>query len=563
MTRFPVVAIDESPTATVESPPRIRGKPSPGEANRGARNARFALAAFVVVEIAAFGTFFILGRRLWFRWDDWDFLANRTAWDLGGLLTPHIDHWSTVPILTYRALWQIFGLRFVPYLVTALGLHLISAALLRVVMRRAGVGPWVATAAASLFALFGAGFENTAYLMNLNFGGWPIVFGLSYLILVDHDGPFDHRDWIGLAAGVGALASSGLGVPMVAAVGAATLLRRGPRVALAHMLTLIAIYTVWYLSYAPDERGASAREILTFVLNGTRATFFELGQSNAAAIGLAILPVVGLLLAWRSLPREKLRRRASLPLGLLFGALVFFIVTGYARGDAPGEGVWSSMTRSHYVAAAAIMLLPALAVGAQALADRVHVLAPVVPLIFLIGIPGNIAAFEDAVDSQEPLMEGHERIMLTLPRTPRAAKAPRDLAPEPLLAPRVTVGWLLEGLAAGRLPAPPKNRPPSFDGELEVRTSIQQTNGRRDVTPCNSLRGPVLREFGMGQRVSLARGFVEIALLRESGWTVPVKFGEPFADPSFGQRGETLTAVRGPLTVRIAPVGTGENILCG
>jgi hypothetical protein len=72
-------------------------------------------------------------------------------------LSPHNEHWSTLPILVYRMLWRFFGLRtYVPYKLITILLHLTTAVLLRVVMRRAGVNPWIATAAASLFALFGA-----------------------------------------------------------------------------------------------------------------------------------------------------------------------------------------------------------------------------------------------------------------------------------------------------------------------------------------------------------------------------------------------------------------------
>src|SRR5947207_16007805 len=50
---------------------------------------RLAFVAFGVVEAIAFFAYVLLGRRLWFWADEWDFLAARTAGDLGDLLRPH------------------------------------------------------------------------------------------------------------------------------------------------------------------------------------------------------------------------------------------------------------------------------------------------------------------------------------------------------------------------------------------------------------------------------------------------------------------------------------------
>jgi hypothetical protein len=75
--------------------------------------------------------------------------------------------------------------------------------------------------------------------------------------------------------------------------------------------------------------------------------------------------IVRLALGWHPLKREELRVRASLPLGLLLGALVFFVMTGYNRSDLP-----DTARLSHYMNAAAAMVLPALAVGAQAIVEE-------------------------------------------------------------------------------------------------------------------------------------------------------------------------------------------------
>ena len=74
----------------------------------------------------------------WFFADEWDFIATRSRpplSDLGAvadmLLTPHNEHWSTLPILVYRAVFGVVGLRaYWPYLIVLYAFHLTVVALL-------------------------------------------------------------------------------------------------------------------------------------------------------------------------------------------------------------------------------------------------------------------------------------------------------------------------------------------------------------------------------------------------------------------------------------------------
>ena len=128
---------------------------------------------------------------------------------------------------------------------------------------------------------------------------------------------------------------------------------------------------------------------------------------------LGALFVCGLALAWRGLPRDELRAQASLPIGLLAGLVFFILVTAYGRGDFPEVA-----GQSHYMEVTAVMVLPALAVAAQAVANKGRVVALAVPLVFLIGIPGSLWALDDAVTDEEALMEATEPVSythLTLP----------------------------------------------------------------------------------------------------------------------------------------------------
>jgi hypothetical protein len=75
---------------------------------RGA-GTRTALLTFCALEVLAVPLMLRWDRGTWFQLADWDFLASRTGGDLGDLFRPHYEHWTTLPILAYRLMWQAFG----------------------------------------------------------------------------------------------------------------------------------------------------------------------------------------------------------------------------------------------------------------------------------------------------------------------------------------------------------------------------------------------------------------------------------------------------------------------
>jgi hypothetical protein len=378
------------------------------------QSARVALLVFVLVTAVALGLYLGFGQRQSFFLDDWDFLAHRDGGDLGDLLRPHNEHWSTLPILVYRGLWGLFGVRtYLPYQLLLVLLHLTAAGLLRAVMRRACVGPWIATAAAALFLLFGAGYENVVWAFQIGFVG-SLVLGLTQLLLADHDGPLDRRDWFGLLAGFVGLLCSGLAVTMTIVVGLAMLLRRGWRVALFHAAPLAVVYVLWWASKARDAYTSPRRAlgpVIRFVRTGLGATFDAMGQLPGAGIALGVLLVVGLALAWRDLDRAELRRRAAVPGAMLAGTIVFLVISGVGRSTSFGPDFARSSRYLHLVAALA---LPAIAVAAQAVAQRWRMLAPAVVVLLLVGIPGNLHVLSDYEPFSQPnplpsIVQSHAR----------------------------------------------------------------------------------------------------------------------------------------------------------
>jgi hypothetical protein len=226
---------------------------------------------FWLIELLSLPLLLYWGRNAWFSVDDWDFLAHRTAGTAGDLLRAHDQHWTTLPVLIYRMLWSVFGLRYTPYLVVLVVLHLAVAALLRELMRRAGVRPWLATLTAVLFIFFGAGSEDILSAFQMTVVA-SLCLGLVQLVLIDHEGPFGRRDAVVIAVGVAAVMSSGIGAAMIFTTGIAAWLRRGWRIAVGVTALPAASYLLWFAAVGSrDESGItrpSPADVVKFVGSG-------------------------------------------------------------------------------------------------------------------------------------------------------------------------------------------------------------------------------------------------------------------------------------------------------
>ncbi|MGH8983136.1 MAG: hypothetical protein ACRDY6_04595, partial [Acidimicrobiia bacterium] len=472
-----------------------------GSRHAGERRAPSALVAFAAVEAVAFVLFLAWGNNQWFRLDEWDFLVDREASDLKTLLEPHNEHWSTLPILVYRALWQLFGLRtYVPYQLCSIVLHLIAAALLRAVMRRAGVDPWIATAAATLFALLGAGSANILWAFQIGFTG-ALVLGLTHLLLADHDGPLDRRDWLGLAAGIAGLMCSGVAVTMSVVVGLAVLMRRGWRRALFHTAPLAVLYLLWWTAFARDNYGSVARTpetVAPFVRAGFSAAFDAMGQLPGLGLALGATLVIGIVLRWRQLGGATFRKVAAAPLALLVGAIVFLVIAGAGRAAFFGP---SFARAGRYVHLVAALSLPALALAADALVRRWRLLVPPVLLLLLAGIPGNLEYLAQR-EQREPHLLGDSSLMLAFPHVPGADNVPRDLVPLPENARQVTIGWLRDGVSSGRVPDPGVIGSATA-AQATFRLSIYQSDAPLPGSSCSRLSRPVERTLVKGQSIGI------------------------------------------------------------
>jgi hypothetical protein len=110
------------------------------------------------------------------------------------------------------------------------------------------------------------------------------------------------------------------------------------------------------------------------------------------------------------------------------------------------------------------------------------------------------------------------------------------------LASPVTVGWLLSGVRAGRIPVP-DHVDPATSAEANLRLSLYQSQRATEHGRCKYLVEVVTRTLKQGQAVR----FDGPGQLRVSSAQHPrvALIYEP-------TQGGTLTAVHGPLTVRLA-----------
>ena len=212
---------ENAPSSPPEEP--TTSTPPPGN-ERSARWAAWAFGAYVIAGLPLL--VLVIGKFWWFFRDDWFFITDRDL-SVNGLFDDHNGHWSTSPVLVFRALYATVGLNsYAPYKATVVVAHLVVAVCIRAIMRRYGVGPWLATALAGSFVLLGSGREDILWAFQIGFT-FSVLFGLLYLVLVDHDGAFDRRDGLGVLFGFASLASHGPGLAVVTGVMVTVWLRRG------------------------------------------------------------------------------------------------------------------------------------------------------------------------------------------------------------------------------------------------------------------------------------------------------------------------------------------------
>lgn len=498
-----------------------------------------SLLVFIAIEVTSGAWYLIVGRRLWFDADEWDFLATRRATSLHDLFSSHYGHWTTIPILMYRFWWTLVGLHsYTPYLLGAVVTHLGVAVLLRCVMRRAGVNGWTATAGAALYALFGHASYDILFGFQVTFNG-ALALGLIHLLLADHDGPVDRRDWVGLGAGLAALMFSSIGIVMVGVVGLAALIRRGWRVGLLHAVPLVSVYAIWWLwigRVGTTHGSIDVHVAVEWLRDGISGTFSALTHGAVLGALLGIVAAAGIVLTCVPFDRGRIRRQMAAPAALAIGACAFFLTAAYARTAT----LLGNPRTARYEDVAAAMLLPAIAVGLDQLGRRWRYAAPIGVALLVAGIPGNVHAVKTYVHEHADAQQMARRLVTTLPHVPIARSVPRSVLP----LPGVTIGWLLDAAHAGRIPDP--GRLSDRDVRLATfRLAFQQSSTVAPLHDCEPVATPKILSLERGDTIGIR------------GWPLSISAVSGIAGAGFTSHfnpmgGNLLAVVAGPLRVRVA-----------
>ncbi len=343
--------------------------PAPTEVPEVERGPRRPASAAVLVSaglIVAGGCYLVwLARPLWFLLDDWDFLLHREVTLTGehSLLLPHNEHWGTLPILVFRALFHVVGVHhYLPYVLVTIGLHVLVGALFVVAVRRAGADPWVGALMAAVLAFYGPGGINIFWDFQMGFLG-PMALALAGLLVVDRRPEQRLRPlpiWVLLVA---ALMCSGAGITAVAWVAAYTWLRRGVRPAVVVGVVPTLVYACWYLAYGRGNSPAPPAPpelVVPYMLRGLT----NLWDTVVPLPGLGVVVLV-LVTAATVTARQHPRLRAFAAAGLL--ALVFnYLLLALSRA---GWGL-DQATSTRYLYVGVLLTLPAVALALQLAWER-------------------------------------------------------------------------------------------------------------------------------------------------------------------------------------------------
>jgi hypothetical protein len=532
----------------------------PGTEETAARrdaSGRWAAIVFGLYLAVAFALLlFYYGRDYWFAGDDWGLIVQRSLSHPTSWMHPQNRHWLLWPTLIDQVLFRVVGIRsYLPYQAIVIGLHIALAALARVVMRRAGVGPWTATIVAGSFVLLGA--ADDSMLLAIMMGPMlTLVFGFVQLILADHDGPIDKRDWLALLAGLVAISSSGLGPIMVMVVGVSTLVRRGWRAAAFNTVPLGIVWILWFLVWGKEGAGAQfdLSTMRHWLSTGWSAVFRSIGGYPVVAVLLGVLLVAGLALAWTNLDRRTFRRRTAAVGALLVGAGLFFVITSTQRLLIVAPDA------SRYIGWTAPMVLPALGVATYAFVERWRVTAPLLLALFVIGVPRSIDSLGRNSTDVANFLQSSKNAMLAAAYSPVIDQVPADVYPDPnqLRGAEVTVGFLRSAKAAGRLPPEPEINP--VQAAFAATTlRLSQSAGDEPMPPeltCETYQQPIVIDARRGDHFGFDKT-IQAVLLGENGQPAG-----PLTTYSTSWSGQFLTVQVPSLRFRVSGAVPGPFRFC-
>lgn len=414
---------------------------------RSDEGARWGFRAALVVSVILL---YIVGRHQWFIRDDWQFVftrerIHRTAGLDDMLFVAQDGHWMTLPIIVYRVIHAFFGTgSYWPYLVPTMACHLGIAAMVRKLSLRMGVTPWTATILAAMLAVFGSGWENIVFAIQIVYNLSLLGF-LAHLSLIDHDGPPDRRDAFGVVAGLVAVSSSGFGPFFILGTLAFTVLRRRWKSAAIATIPTALASAWWWLFWGRDPAGDSNRgswsQLPAYVNRGLDAVFQGL-TSTASLVGVALVATLAVLL-WR----QRNPAAHDLMLSLAITAVAIYVGLGIQRG---GFGT-DTAASSRYVYIGAVLLIPAFGVAIDLLA-RIGPPALWAGRLMLVAAAAmNVGALRSNGNDWADRAAGERNVLELVAASPASSTVDATFAPLYPFSPDVTIGDLPELIADGAI----------------------------------------------------------------------------------------------------------------
>ena len=244
----------------------------------------------------------VIGSKQWFIRDDWALVITRTAvrdqvgWK-DWLFYSQDGHWLTVPVLVYRAIENVFGLdSYLPFLIPNLIVHVAAVLLVRRICVRCGASAWTTTLVSLTLLVFGAGWENVVFAVQVSYNLSLVAF-LAAILLVDHEGPVDRRDILASVLAVVGVMSSGFAPIFIGGIVVLMVLRRRwlalAVVALPQTLAYLWWYAFWESGSPSAVEQGSRGLIPAFVAQGLGSTMRSLVVIPGLA-GVALLGIVGI-----------------------------------------------------------------------------------------------------------------------------------------------------------------------------------------------------------------------------------------------------------------------------
>ena len=318
-----------------------------------------------------------LDRHLWFFDDEWEFLLARGIWyapaNPHSIWFPHFGHWSTLPVLVWRALYNIFHLStYWPYLIALLATSAAVLELLWVICRRSVLSPLLSLGVVAVVGFLGPGGEDLGWAFQIGFMG-SLAFGLAAISRASAAQAGASTVARGPSISVLALASlmcSTVGDAMVVALAVVLFARYTRREVLKVLALPVASYAIWWAfvgRLGPGQAGshlqlATFTDLPGYVWTGLATA---LGRTfNLESIGGTVL--VGFLAWFLWDLRDLLNRRPAIA-GLGAAGLLFYLLVGLGRDTSGDFGA----TAPRYIYIAVALILPVIACALTDLAERV------------------------------------------------------------------------------------------------------------------------------------------------------------------------------------------------